>query len=430
MPAAGGFTPVLELPVAMAAGSEQISASLQNAAPAGLPALNLRRAAASGRHVAANVTATPLVYLSLFWTSPITFVTQPGFTFTVPSADIVSGVNYYLGIYDPTRPSLGWQYGWEGPASVSGSTLTFSGGSSSYTFAADLTYWIALIAVPPTAAQPTPAPSITPEAVPTQTPPPATSPASNLTLSFDDEFNGTPGPVDTTKWTDDTGPATENNELEYYANVTSPSSPNYSDQYAAIDGNGNLIITAIAGNPFNATCSYGPCQYTSARLKTQGLFSQTYGYYEARIKVPAGQGLWPAFWLNGVTGTPPANGEIDVFESIGSAPSTVYGAVHGPGYSVPASVTVDYTFPNGTLLSSDYHIYGLMWRQNSLQYYVDNVLYATITPASLPSGATWVFNQPFYVLLDLAVGGSFPGSPNAATSFPAQLYVDYVHVYQ
>lgn len=423
-----GTAATLQMPPAQSPGTESITATLQDTAPASIPVLDLKRAAQAIRRTQATGNAVPLVYLALYWASPITFLTTPGFSLVVPQADIVSGASYYLALYDPTRPSLGWQYGFEGPATVSGTTLNFTGGSSAFSFAPDVQYWFAAIAIPQSVGAPTPAPSIAPTSVPTQSPPPPQSPSSGMTLVFDDEFTGAANaPVDTTKWTDDTGPWSENQELEYYANVTNPSAPNYAPQYAEQDGNGHLVITANAGNPFNATCSYGPCQYVSARLTTRGLFSQTYGYFEARIQVPAGQGLWPAFWMTTPSGA--NEGEIDPMEIIGSDPSTVFGALHGPGFDTTGPLTVEYTVPN-VVLSQGFHSYGVLWTASSIGYYFDNALYATVTPSTIPTGGTWVFNQPFYLVLNLAVGGDFPGAPNASTSFPATMLVDYVHVYQ
>lgn len=426
-----GAGATLQMPPAKSPGTEAITSTLQNTAPTSVQPLDLKRAAQALRRTQAANSAVAVVYLGLYWASPITFLTTPGFSIVVPQSDIFANTSYYLALYDPTRPSLGWQYAFEGPATISGSTLTFAGGSGQFSFAPGVEYWFAVLAIPQSVSAPTPAPSIAPTSVPTQSPPPPQSPAtiSNMNLTFDDEFNGATGaPVDTTKWTDDTGPWSQNQELEYYANVTNPSAPNYAPSYAQQDGNGNLVITANAGNPFGATCSYGPCKYVSARLATRGVFSQTYGYFEARIKVPPGRGLWSAFWLTSGSGA--TGGEIDPMEIIGSAPSTVFGALHGPGFNTTGPLTVDYTEQNGLLLSSGFHVYGMLWTANSIQYYFDNALYATVTPSTIPAGGTWVFNQPFSIVLNLAVGGNFPGSPDSTTPFPATLLVDYVHVYQ
>lgn len=258
------------------------------------------------------------------------------------------------------------------------------------------------------------------------------APASTArTLSWSDEFNGPAGaPVDTAKWTADAGGTipSYNNELEYYTNATDPSAPNYTTANAHQDGNGNLVIQANRETVSYDSCWYGACAYTSARLKTIGKFSQQYGRFEARIKVPAGQGLWPAFWMMGTDGsTWPACGEIDVMENVGSQPATVVGSAHGPGYT-GSSISSSYTLPAGNL-SDGYHVYAIQWKQGRIDYYIDDVLYETITPASMPSGGIWEFDKPFYILINLAVGGSWPGSPDASTVFPAQMLVDYIRVY-
>jgi beta-glucanase (GH16 family) len=417
---ANGVAVMLVMPPANSAGTESITATVQNTAPTSVPVLDLKRAAQALRRTQQTIPAVAVVYLGLFWGSPITFLATPGFSIVVPAADIVPNTSYYLALYDPTRPSLGWQYGFEGPAAVSGTTLNFVGSTSAFSFASDVQYWLAVIALPQSVA-PTPAPSVAPTTVPTSSPPPPQSPGATMTMTFDDEFNGAAGaPVNTTNWTDDTGPWSQNQELEDYANVTSPSGTNYAPQYAEQDGNGHLVITANSGNPFAATCS--------ARLTTRGIFSQTYGYFEARIQIPPGQGLWPAFWLTDGTGT--TSGEIDAMETIGSAPATVFGALHGPGFNTTGPLTVEYTEPSGVALSSGFHIYGVLWNASSIKYYLDNALYATVTPSTIPAGGTWVFNQPFYLVLNLAVGGDFPGSPNSSTPFPATMIVDYVHGYK
>ena len=252
-----------------------------------------------------------------------------------------------------------------------------------------------------------------------------------LHLVWSDEFNGAAGaPVDSTKWSSNVGgDGWGNNELEYYTNATDPTSPNFTTANARQDGAGHLVISAIAQPVGYDTCWYGACQFTSARLVTLGKFSQQYGRFEVRMKIPPGQGLWPAFWMLGVSNDWPNCGEIDVMEAIGTTPATVYGSAHGPGY-IDGLIGGSYSLTSGNL-SDDYHVYAVQWQQGQLQYYLDNVLYETITPASMPSGSTWEFDrQPFYIILNLAVGGDWPGPPNASTAFPAQLLVDYVRVYQ
>lgn len=276
----------------------------------------------------------------------------------------------------------------------------------------------------------TPKPSPSPS--PTVAPSPTATASPSLVLSWSDEFNGGDGAaVDTTKWTDDAGATVPsyNNELEYYTNATDPSAPNYTTANAHQDGLGNLVIQANQEAVPYDVCWYGACQYTSARLKTLGLFSQQYGRFEARIKIPKGQGLWPAFWMMGADGSAwPSCGEIDVMENIGSRPAVLVGSAHGPNYTGSA-ISSTYTLPPGNL-SDDYHVYAIQWKQGEIDYYIDNTLYETITPASMPLNGIWEFDKPFYILINLAVGGNWPGSPDATTVFPAQMLIDYVRVYQ
>jgi beta-glucanase (GH16 family) len=173
--------------------------------------------------------------------------------------------------------------------------------------------------------------------------------------------------------------------------------------------------------------------YTSARLLTKKKFSQTYGRFEARIKVPYGQGIWPAFWMLGNdidTAGWPTCGEIDIMENIGREPSIVHGTLHGPGYFGANGVTASYSLPASRKFSDDYHTFAVEWEANVIRFYVDARLYKTRTPADLPPGKTWVFNQPFFLILNVAVGGNFPGNPDATTIFPQLMKVDYVRVYK
>ncbi|MCI0421319.1 MAG: glycoside hydrolase family 16 protein, partial [Acidobacteria bacterium] len=196
---------------------------------------------------------------------------------------------------------------------------------------------------------------------------------------------------------------------------------------------GCLVITAIKENLAGSRCWYGPCEYTSARLKTQVKFEQTYGRFEARIQIPSGQGMWPAFWLLGSNILDegwPACGEIDVMENIGKEPSTVRGTLHGPGYSGTGSIGAKHSLPQGQRFSADFHVFAAEWEPQTIRWYVDDQLYQTRTPADLPAGRRWVFDHPFFILLNLAVGGNWPGSPDATTVFPQTMRVDYIRVYQ
>jgi beta-glucanase (GH16 family) len=252
----------------------------------------------------------------------------------------------------------------------------------------------------------------------------ATAPAG-WTLTWSDEFDGPDGSgVDASKWSFDTGGGGwGNNELEYYTSGTSN---------AAIQG-GSLVITATPNGASGYSCWYGPCQYTSARLNTSGKFSQQYGRFEARIKMPEGQGVWPAFWMLGDNiGSAgwPACGEIDIMENIGRTPNTNYGTTHGPGPGSYPGTGLSGQDSLGAPLGNDFHVYATEWDASSVRFYLDGNLYWTVTPDLLPAGATWVWDQPFFLLLNFAVGGNWPGSPDGTTAWPQQMEVDYVRVYQ
>jgi len=240
--------------------------------------------------------------------------------------------------------------------------------------------------------------------------------------SFSDDFNGAAGSgIDTSKWHFETGDNVNNHEREFYTSGT---------HNAALDGNGNLVITARKDNPSNFQCWYGTCQYTSARLSTSATFTQRYGHFETRMKIPRGQGMWPAFWMLGNdigSAGWPTCGEIDIMENIGREPGTVHGTFHGPGYSGAGGIGAPFTLPNGQQFPDGFHIFAIDWSPNQVQWSVDGTIYETRTPNDL-NGNRWVFDHPFYVLVNLAVGGDFPGDPNSSTVFPQQLVVDYVHV--
>jgi beta-glucanase (GH16 family) len=248
------------------------------------------------------------------------------------------------------------------------------------------------------------------------------------TLAWSDEFNGAAGSaVDGTKWILETGGGSHgwgNRERQYYTNTT---------KNAAMDGAGNLVITAYRESPGKKyRCWYGECRYTSARLKTQGRFEQAYGRFEARLKLPYGQGLWPAFWMLGGninTAGWPACGEIDIMENIGREPASVHGTIHGPGYSGAKGIGAPYSLTSGAF-GDAFHVFAVEWEPNRIRWYVDGQLYQTRTPADLPAGSAWVFDRPFFMLLNVAVGGYWPGDPDTTTVFPQKMYVDYVRVYR
>ena len=234
-------------------------------------------------------------------------------------------------------------------------------------------------------------------------------------LVWQDEFN-TAGAPNTAIWNYNTGTGSNgwgNNELQYYTNRVENS----------VVQNGMLKITAIKE-------SYLGSSYTSARILTKGKYEKKYGRLEARIKMPYGKGLWPAFWLLGAnsdTAVWPSCGEIDVVEYLGSNPTTVFGTLHGPGYSGGAAISKSFTLPSNRF-DNDFHVFGIEWGENYVNFYVDDVLYNQITPAKVTG--EWVFNKPFYIILNMAVGGNYPGSPNAETVFPQSMLVDYVRVYE
>jgi beta-glucanase (GH16 family) len=171
--------------------------------------------------------------------------------------------------------------------------------------------------------------------------------------------------------------------------------------------------------------------YTSARLKTRGKASWTFGRIEARIQIPRGQGIWPAFWMlgNGI-GTVgwPACGEIDIMENIGREPTLLHGAIHGPGFSGGDAVGSS-TGLAGQRLADAFHLYAIEWTPDRIRWLADNQPFFSATRASLPAGATWVFDRPHFLLLNVAVGGDWPGPPNATTPLPQSMRVEYVRVY-
>ncbi len=246
--------------------------------------------------------------------------------------------------------------------------------------------------------------------------------AADTTQTWSDEFDGPAGSApDPAKWTHETGGSGNgNHELQYYTDSTGN---------ASLDGAGHLVITARKNTDPNLTCWNGkPCQYTSARLNTARSFTQAYGHFEARIKIPRGQGMWPAFWMLGndigSVGWP-NNGEIDIMENVGKEPGTVHGTIHGPGYSGANGLGAPYTLPGGKAFADDFHTYAVDWSPGAITWSVDGNAYETRTPADA-GGHKWVFDHPFFIILNLAVGGDWPGGPDASTSFPQTMTVDYV----
>jgi beta-glucanase (GH16 family) len=232
----------------------------------------------------------------------------------------------------------------------------------------------------------------------------------NWNLVWQDEFN-TDGPLDAAKWTYDLGAGGwGNNEFQTYTN---------NEENVVVD-DGYLKLTALRSGT----------SFSSARIKTQGLFEQAYGRFEARIKTPYGPGIWPAFWLLGAnidTDPWPLCGEIDIMELRGQQPSLINGTVHGPGYSGGAAITKTYGL-EASRFDSEFHLFAVEWGTDYLNFYVDDVLYFEIKPDDLTG--EWVYDHPFFIILNIAVGGDYVGFPTSETPFPQTMLVDYVRVYK
>jgi beta-glucanase (GH16 family) len=234
------------------------------------------------------------------------------------------------------------------------------------------------------------------------------------TLVWADEFTQPDGSLpDSAKWANDIGAGGwGNNELQYYSTTN-----------ASITNN---MLVIEARKRVNGTTT----NYSSARLKTQGKASWAYGRMEARMKIPYGQGIWPAFWTLGTNISSvgwPNCGEIDILENIGKEPTIVHGTVHGPGYSGGNSIGGPYSLPGNPPFADDFHVYAVEWTTNSIKWFVDSTQYFSVTPMSLPG--TWVFNARHFIIMNVAVGGIWPGYPDQTTVFPQRLTVDYVRVY-
>jgi beta-glucanase (GH16 family) len=257
---------------------------------------------------------------------------------------------------------------------------------------------------------------------------------ADWTLVWNDEFNDAVGTLpNADNWDHDTGgQGWGNNEWEYYTD---------SADNAAQDGAGSLLITAKANTDAGLQCAYGPeagspqtCAYTSARLLTRDKFDFAYGRAEARLQIPYGQGIWPAFWMLGsdIESNPwPGSGEIDIMENIGKdgEQSNLYGTVHGPGYSGGSGIGSG-PYDTGVTLHDGFHTYAIEWEPTQIRWYFDDVQYFQVSPSDVPAGREWVFNKPFFLIMNVAVGGNWPGFPDATTVFPQQMKVDYVRVYQ
>jgi beta-glucanase (GH16 family) len=236
-------------------------------------------------------------------------------------------------------------------------------------------------------------------------------------LSWSDEFDGSS--INATNWTYETGNGRDgwgNNELEYYT----------SRPQNAYVSNGILHIVALKE-------AYSGFHYTSAKIRTHGLFSQKYGRFEFRARLPQGKGYWPALWMmpeDSVYGRWPTSGEIDVMENRGGDQATVLGTIHfGSSSSHAQSFGPPYTFPSGDSVTN-FHVYAVEWSGTAVSWYVDGNLYETQKSWWSSGGPHPApFDQPFYIIINLAVGGNFGGSPDGTTVFPGDMQVDYVRAY-
>jgi beta-glucanase (GH16 family) len=273
-------------------------------------------------------------------------------------------------------------------------------------------------------------PLFVPQAPQPLAPVPAPAPQSPAPrqLLFSDEFNGPTGALPASSaWDPQEGAGWGAGQLQRYTARL---------ENVKIDGSGNLAITARKETYTGADGVQS--SYSSARLQTRGRFSFTYGRVEARIKVPVGAGLWPAFWTLGddvYSKGWPECGEIDMMEILGSDPSQLHGNVHGPSGAAndPGSDGAEWNrgavFTSPTSLSAAFHVYAAEWGPGSIVLSIDGVVYFTIRKADLPASARWTFDHPNHLLLNLAVGGEWPGGPLPTTHFPATMLVDWVRAY-
>lgn len=247
---------------------------------------------------------------------------------------------------------------------------------------------------------------------------PSSPTAARWQLEWADEFDGPAGtPPDAARWGYDIGTDWGNAQLEY--DTSRP-------ENVALDGAGRLAITARE-EPWLGR------NYTSGRINTNGFFAQQGGRFEARIKLPAGRGIWPAFWLLGAnfaTVDWPGCGEIDIMEYRGQEPRTLHGSLHGPGYSGGAAVTSRYDLPDAAGFDQDFHVFAVEWSGDQITWIVDDTRFLTVRASDLPAGGAWVFDHRFFIILNVAVGGHFVGPPDSTTVFPQTMLVDWVRVYR
>jgi len=234
-------------------------------------------------------------------------------------------------------------------------------------------------------------------------------------LVWQDNFEGAEGQLpNPEKWRFDIGTDWGNLQLEY--DTDRP-------ENVSLDGNGRLRITARKEQ-------YEESDYTSGRINTRGLFSHKYGRFEARILLPIGRGIWPAFWMLGADfpDVPwPDCGEIDIMEYRGQEPNILVGSVHGPGHSGSNAISGEYQ--SSGFLNEQYHVYAIEWDSESITWFIDDTQYHRVDRDDLPDGARWVYDHPFFILLNVAVGGRWVGPPDD-TVFPQTMRVDWVRVYE
>jgi beta-glucanase (GH16 family) len=235
-------------------------------------------------------------------------------------------------------------------------------------------------------------------------------------LLWADEFDGPAGQLpDPARWRFDVGTDWGNTQLEYDTNRA---------ENVSLDGAGHLAITARRED-------WAGQNYTSGRINTSDLFEHARGRFEARIKLPEGRGIWPAFWLLGGDFPQvywPRCGEIDIMEYRGQEPAIVHGSIHGPAYSGGRARTGQYQLAGGGF-DDDFHVFAVDWTGEGITWLVDNTPYQTFTSHDIPANGTWVFDHPFFIILNVAVGGTYVGPPDATTSFPQAMLVDWVRVY-
>jgi beta-glucanase (GH16 family) len=236
-------------------------------------------------------------------------------------------------------------------------------------------------------------------------------------LVWRDEFDGPANAApDAKKWTYDLGAGGwGNKELQTYTDAI---------ENAHLDGQGRLVIRALRSKDGG---------FTSARLKTAGKFEGKYLRVTARMKVPKGQGLWAALWMLGATFPAeqwPACGEIDIMEHIGKEPSSTYGTVHGPGYSGKNGPSGKRELARNVGFGDSFHEYSVEWRPGEISFFVDGSRFHTVHRDKLPAGTRWVFDRPFFIIVNLAVGGEWPGDPDVSTQFPAVFEIDWIRAYR